>query len=324
VVHYRKRLLAMHGREPTHTQGAPMIRVLSMHAGADTGGASYRTWDAFQRYGQPGIRFTAAIRSTNYIDYPPCPINWDTIRHEARIATIHHFHNTTRTRKVAHAPHRPFLLHHHGTHYRDNAAKMNAEIADSPVRAAATVSTLDLLDHGPNLTWIPSALDLTKTAHYRKPQPLKGRKLRVAHAPTDRAIKSTEAFLAACETANVEPVLIERKSWHDCQTIKGTADVFFDQCLLGYGNNAIEAWAMGIPVIAGGAPDTLTKMRHEFGALPFFETTEDTIADALIAMRDETTRHTWATHGTTHANRWHDGLETVTRLTKIYRELATP
>ena len=36
---------------------------------------------------------------------------------------------------------------------------------------------------------------------------------------------------------------------------KGRADVFVDQMILGYGCNAIEAWGMGIPVIAGVDPE---------------------------------------------------------------------
>lgn len=291
---------------------------LSIHAGADTGGSGWGIANAFARFPQDHLTVRSIIRSTNYIDYPQ-DLYWTDAREAWRLAGVHHFHNTTATRKVMGGKVKPFVLHHHGTHYRDNAEALNTEITSARVPAAAVVSTLDLLDYGPDLVWVPASTDVDHVATYRQQQT--GR-LRVGHAPTDRAIKSTDAFLAACAKLDVEPVVIERKSWSECLATKGTVDVFFDQVLLGYGNNAIEAWAMGIPVIAGGAPETLAKMRTQFGALPFVEATEDSIADAIRLLMDETERIEWGKRGHDHAVRWHNGRETVDRLTRIYRELA--
>jgi glycosyltransferase involved in cell wall biosynthesis len=88
--------------------------------------------------------------------------------------------------------------------------------------------------------------------------------------------------------------------------VKATCHVLYDQVQLGYGNNAVEAWAMGIPVIAGGAPTTLTEMRRRFGSLPFVKATEDTIGDALALLLDEGERERWGAIGQAHARAWHD------------------
>lgn len=125
-------------------------------------------------------------------------------------------------------------------------------------------------------------------------------------------------FADECELCR-EPI---GESWAECVQIKSTCDVLYDQVELGYGNNAIEAWAMGIPVIAGATQDTLDIMGATFDKIPFLEATSDTIADALIAMKNTTTRNQWGRTGKAHVERWHDGRESVARLTAIYRELA--
>lgn len=84
----------------------------------------------------------------------------------------------------------------------------------------------------------------------------------IAHAPTNREVKSTAAFLEAvdrlrAEGHDIEVDLIEGRTWDECLERKARADIYFDQVKLGYGNNSVECWGMGIPVIAGAAPVTL-------------------------------------------------------------------
>jgi len=289
------------------------MRVLSVQYGADTGGCGWSLSQAFR--GHPSVNLRSTVRSANYLRYPQ-DMPWSEVESAWRDTDVAHFHNTLRARRALGGD-KPFVLHHHGTKYRRNADLLNRAVSE--LGGTAVVSTLDLLDYGDDLTWVPQAHDLPALAAHRKPQ--RGR-LRIGHAPTDRTIKSTDAFLAACARLDVEPVLIERRSWADCLALKGTCDVLFDQVILGYGNNAIEAWGMGIPVIAGAAPSTLARMRDTFGTLPFFATDEGHIADAIAAMIDTPTRYEYAALGAAHAARWHDGTETVARLERIYRAQA--
>jgi glycosyltransferase involved in cell wall biosynthesis len=151
--------------------------------------------------------------------------------------------------------------------------------------------------------------------------------MRIAHAPTDRGIKSTAAFLEATDQLKaeghaIEVDLIEGVTWAECLARKAKADVYFDQVKLGYGNNAIEAWGMGIPVIAGGAPPTLEEMERRFGNLPFYNATEDTLYAALRAMLDEGIRDEYAQRGQQHVERFHDERLVVEQLKDIYRRAA--
>lgn len=289
-----------------------MINVLSIHAGADTAGVGWLLSQAFRD--DPDVRLRSMVRKTNYIDYPH-DLDWSASDDEWSRADVAHLHNTLRTWRMR-GRGKPFVLHHHGTYYRQNADALNAVVAQEQGRSV--VATLDLLDYGDDLTWCPPPFDLEWLASLRTPR--RGR-LRVGHSPTDRGLKDTEAFLAACESLDVEPLLTEHQPWRYCLEAKGSCDLFYDQVQLGYGHNAIEAWGMGIPVIAGGSQPILRAMRDQFGDLPFYEATRDTIGDAIRALMDEATREQYAAKGLAHVRRWHDGTETIARLTPIYQSL---
>lgn len=293
-----------------------MINVLSTHAGADTAGIGYALSRTFDRH--PDITVRSAVRSSNYIEYPH-DLDWSQAWKRAQGADVLHVHNTLRTAHVLHAWNKPTLIHHHGTHYRDNHVQLNREVSKKAARAV--VSTLDMLEYSHDLTWVPHPYELDQLP---KPAPVGGDKILIGHAPTDRAVKSTDAFLAACEkfAGVVVPVVIEHATWSTCLRAKAAVDVYYDQVALGYGCNAIEAWGMGIPVIAGAPTGTLERMRDTFGVLPFVEATETTIADAIEQLLDEEAFATYSCLGQQHVRRWHDGRETRARLEPIYRELA--
>lgn len=148
--------------------------------------------------------------------------------------------------------------------------------------------------------------------------------IRIAHAPTNRQVKSTDLLIKAvdrlkAEGFDVELDLIERRSWAECLGRKATADIYFDQVGLGYGNNAIEAWAMGIPVIAGASDPVLDEMERRFGELPFYHATLETIYDALKELvEDPKLRERYGRLGYQYAKQWHDGPIVVDRLKAIY------
>jgi hypothetical protein len=154
------------------------------------------------------------------------------------------------------------------------------------------------------------------------------RMIRIAHAPTNREIKSTEPLIAAVdrlkeEGHSVELDLIEGQTWDTCLARKAKADIYFDQVLLGYGNNSIECWGMGIPVIAGAQPATLAEMERRFGSLPFYTATEATIYDELKAMvTSPDLRAEYSQRGLEHVRAWHDEAKVVELLKDIYTRAA--
>lgn len=290
------------------------MRILSYSAGADTGGQGIRLRRAFDNHSEHTFR--SIVRSSNYIRYPQDQ-PWSQRVREIRQADVIHAHASfiglERVEK-------PMVVHYHGTGFRKNPERALERQRQRNVHGLA--ATLDLWLLSPlELTWMPAPYDIDWLASFRKPS---AGPLRIGHAPTDRRIKSTVAFTAAVaklrKTHDVELVLIEGKSWDQCLRQKGTVDVFYDQVILGYGNNAIEAWGMGIPVIAGGAPDTLAEMRNRFGELPFYEATEATIYKALADLADPVTRFEWAARGLEFVNRFHSEPAVVDLIESVYEE----
>ncbi len=89
------------------------------------------------------------------------------------------------------------------------------------------------------------------TADFQPRRPSDG-KVRIGHAPTNRAAKGSDDILAVLNALKAEIdfdiVLIQNLPYRQALTLKQTCDIFIDQIGdLGYGINSLEALAMGIP-----------------------------------------------------------------------------
>lgn len=96
--------------------------------------------------------------------------------------------------------------------------------------------------------------DYARLAERRSPR--EGRAYRVAHSPTVRAIKGTDAFIDAvsalrAEGVNIEAVMIEGMDHGDALRLKATCDATFDSFWLGMQGSGLEMAAMGGVVVAG-------------------------------------------------------------------------
>lgn len=299
------------------------MRVLNL-GNSDLGGDGIRTKRAFDRHA-PGWTYNVAVRNRNYIDYPT-DIDFGRVGPLVDVADVIHARNSFKATRLAKAVGRPLVIHHHGTRLRNNPGMILAEQRAAGGRGAVGLAaTLDLWLLAPDeLEWLPAPYDLDWLATLRRP--VDDGVLRIGHAPTNRAIKSTDAFLTAVDKlareTRVELVLIEGRSWSECLALKATCDIYFDQVILGYGNNAIEAWGMGIPVVAGAAGATLAEYDRRFGGLPFFPADEGSIYKALATLADRGPRAAWARRGIEHARRWHDEARVVTQLQDIYLRAA--
>lgn len=283
----------------------------------DIGGVGYRTASAFNRH-RPNWTYHAYRGAPSYLQYPEhTPWDWRHIVDDWNTADVVHVndHIPTVGRQ------RPTVVTFHGTGFRETPAEHLKLARDARV----LVSTLDLWLLAPNdTTWMPQMDDLDWLATFRKPH---NGPLRIGHAPTNRALKSTHQFIEACkvlsETIPVEMVMIEGLSWHECLTLKGTCDILFDQTAYGYGGNAIEAWAMGIPVVCGAPDDTLAEYDRRFGDIPFVAAEQHTIRDALLDLVEPAARAQWGTKGRAHAERYHSYKVGVERLAPIYEEVSS-
>ena len=111
----------------------------------------------------------------------------------------------------------------------------------------------DLLGVLPQAQFLPFARDMRRwIPHYPEPRA----RPRVVHAPTHRGIKGTRFLLDATERLQREGIqfdleLVEGLPHAEAQRRFQEADLVVDQLLLGwYGGFAVEAMALGKPVIA--------------------------------------------------------------------------
>ena len=297
------------------------MRILNLGY-SDTGGCGWRTQQALN--GHNGITYDVAVGRQTWIRYPTTPQRWEDRHTLAELADIHHARNTLKV--LDGLPKRPTVIHYHGTQYRDNPHDANKAAAN--YGAQTLVSTVDLLEHAPHdAIWYGGPYNIPWLAKHRRHTP---GPLRVGHAPTVRTSKGTDQFLTSLATYqnnrgrgvdnHVRVILIERKPWLQALKIKGTCDVLFDQYTLGYGGNAVEAWAMGIPVISGAPQHILDRMLDMWGYLPFYPATPDTITDAIDHMRDPDVRQEWAQRGLDHVQRYYTPEHARTLLTDVYAQ----
>jgi hypothetical protein len=282
------------------------------------------------------LRIRSVHRSEHIYQQMPADIIW-TRRNRQEIidlaedADILHFNNSMVAARHLRLPRdKPTILHHHGSLFRNNPMFSLHEAKN--YRATQCVSTVDLMHAAPHLLhWAPTAYDIDWLEEYgRTHREDRGATVRVVQCPTDGSespYKSTPALEAAvrklqAEGLDIELVVVRDKPWLEAMAIKATADIYFDQVKLGYGCNAIEAWGMGIPVIAGADEWTLAKMREVFGTktLPFYSTTEGSIAEALVDLAtSKAKRTTYAKRGMAHIRKFHDELPALTTLAGLYR-----
>lgn len=219
-------------------------------------------------------------------------------------------------------PRRRFVVYHLGTWYRRNPGEVGAQCR--AINATEIVDMHDLMRFGVR-EWLPDVIDPEPLAALRTREYAPSDRIRIAHAPTNRKIKSTDIIEAVvarlAERYPIDFDLIERVSNAECVTRKAAVDIFIDELTLGYGLNALECWSMGIPVVSGIAnPETRGRMLSDFGGeLPFVNATPDTLetlVERLIADRDERAR--WGETGRAHVDRFHAPAAVVERALDIY------
>jgi hypothetical protein len=296
----------------------------------DPAGVIGRFQIAAEKYGS--LRIRSVHRADHIYQQMPPDIRWTRnnereIRQLAEEADLIHLNNSTvAARRLRIRRNKPMVLHHHGSLFRNDPKYGLGEGRN--YQALQLVSTVDLMRYAPeHLHWAPTAYDIDWLQEFaRQHRRVPDGKLRIVQCPTDGKdgpYKSTAALEASvqravAEGANLELMIVRDKPWLEALSIKATADIYFDQVKLGYGCNAVEAWGMGIPVIAGADAWTLGKMRQMYGELPFYEASESTITDALLALADEATHTRYSDKGLAHVRKYHDEKPALLQLATYY------
>jgi glycosyltransferase involved in cell wall biosynthesis len=115
--------------------------------------------------------------------------------------------------------------------------------------------------------------------------------VRVAHAPSKRAVKGTEAVIAAVDAlrgrgAPIELDLIEGGPNREARLRYATADVIVDQLKIGwYGMFAIESMALGKPVVVHLDEEAAAETEEAFGLeLPLVRADEGNLENVLAGL----------------------------------------
>lgn len=140
--------------------------------------------------------------------------------------------------------------------------------------------------------------------------------LRIGHAPSNRQAKGTDKILKALENLRknfpIEIVLIEGLSYKEALQEKQTCALFVDQIGdLGYGINALEALAMGIPT----ATSLVKGFSEAYPDHPFIDISDEKIEEKLYPfLKDPNLREKRALEGRRWLENYHDARKVVRRI----------
>ena len=188
----------------------------------------------------------------------------------------------------------------------------------------------DLLEHVPGAEFLAYA---SVDPREWEPLPLsRGGALRIIHAPSDRARKGTASVLSAVERlraegADIEFTLVEGMPREEVRREYERADVLVDQLVVGwYGGAAVEAMALGRPVIARLDHAALGRVpagiRDE---LPVVDADANTLEGVLrnLATMPRSELGDLGRRGRAFVERWHDPIEIARRVVGDYERALT-
>lgn len=203
----------------------------------------------------------------------------------------------------------------------DIRGKQPEELAYGRRAGAQLVGSYDAARWVPEAEVVPPGIDLA--AYRPEPPPRRSRPL-VVHAPSSRTRKGTEHVIAACERLPVDLEIVEGLHHEEARRRYGQADIVVDQLNAGwYGLLAIEAMALGKPVVTFLHPEAVRRTEEAFGlAVPLVATTKETLADdlrPLVENAEERRRVGDASRA--YVEQIHDADRVADRLLDIYARL---
>lgn len=258
------------------TEGRESLRILQTTT-YDAGLVGYRFHTALNTTTPNTSAFAAMGEKAAFGAPSQYDLTRDTFRLErlASEADVLHCHlDYTGLALLAPNGHPRVVIHHHGTMFRNHPQVYGAMDRDmAKLRLVSNMELLQYEDIGGPLHWLPNPVPVARYRRLRQSVWSPHAPFRVAHSPSKRALKGTDAFLRACDTLkamglNIEPVLIEGRSHADALRMKATSDACFDSFWLGIQCSGIEAAAMGMPVIAGD-PDCRREYLSRLGLIPY-------------------------------------------------------
>jgi glycosyltransferase involved in cell wall biosynthesis len=203
----------------------------------------------------------------------------------------------------------------------DIRGKSPDELAYGRRADAQVVGSYDAIRWVPEARVVPPGLDLR--AYEPRPPSDAARPL-VVHAPSSREKKGTRHVIEACARLPVELEIVEGLPHVEARERYARADIVVDQLNAGWhGVFALEAMALGKPVVSHLKPDVVERSAAAFGVrVPIVPATKDTLADALAPLVESAgLRRELGAAGRAYVEQVHDIDRVADRLLAIYAEL---
>ena len=216
------------------------------------------------------------------------------------------------------ATRRKSVLHFLGSDIR---GKTPGELRYARGADARIVGSYDALRWVPDAHVIPPGLDL---GQYVPPPTEERERPVVLHAPSSRRRKGTEHVIAACEGLDVELDIVEGLRHDEARRHYERADIVVDQLNAGwYGIFALEAMALGKPVLTFLHPEAVQETERELGAeVPIVPVTKETLRDRIAELAASVEeRQRIGALSRAYVERVHDADNGAERLLEIYRSL---
>jgi glycosyltransferase involved in cell wall biosynthesis len=195
------------------------------------------------------------------------------------------------------------------------------ELAYGKRADAQIVGSFDALRWVPEAEMIPPGLDLRP---FTPVPPSDRRRPLVVHAPSNRSKKGTEDVIAACALLPVELDLVEGVPHDEARERYARADIVVDQLVAGWhGIFALEAMALGKPVVAYLKPDVVERTERAYGTkVPIVPATADSLVEALRPLvADAELRRRIGAESRAYVERVHDIDVIADRLVDLYSRL---
>ena len=219
---------------------------------------------------------------------------------------------------LLHALRKKSVFHWLGSDIR---GKHPEELAYGRRADAQIVGSFDAARWVPEAHVVPPGLDLRE---YTPRPPSDDERPLVVHAPSNRARKGTAHVIEACAQLPVELEIVEGLRHDEARERYARADIVVDQLNAGWhGVFALEAMALGKPVVSHLKPDVVERSAESFGArVPIVQATADTLVDALRPLvEDVELRRRLGGQGRAYVEQVHDIDRVADRLLAIYRSI---
>jgi glycosyltransferase involved in cell wall biosynthesis len=210
------------------------------------------------------------------------------------------------------------VFHYLGSDIRGKAPR---ELAYGKRADAEIVGSYDAIRWVPEAHVVPPGLDLRPFAPV---PPSDHRRPLVVHAPSDRERKGTRFVIEACARLPVDLDVVEGLPHDAARERYARADIVVDQLNAGWhGVFALEAMALGKPVVSHLKPDVVERSAEGFGVrVPIVPATRETLVEALRPLVEQPAlRRELGARSRAYVEQVHDADRVADRLLAVYRSL---